>query len=291
MSRPAVSRTLWRAPAKVNLTLHVLARRADGYHELESLVAFAGVCDWLEFEPGGPLVLEVAGPTAPSAGPPDDNLVLRAARALAETAPGLRLGRFRLFKALPVAAGLGGGSSDAAAALRALACANDIDADDARLKAAARATGADVPVCLEPCARMMRGVGELIGPALGLAPMPAVLVNPGVAVPTPQVFAGLGLARGEILSRAEAHEIDPAGALRALETGRNDLQPSAEAIAPQIREALELLKAGAEVRLARMSGSGATCFALYADRHAAARAARTLRAQRPAWWVRATYLR
>jgi len=285
-----VSRKLWRAPAKVNLTLRVLARRADGYHELESLVAFAGACDWLEFEPGGPLSLEVMGPTAPSAGPMDDNLVLRAARALAETVPGLRLGHFRLFKALPVAAGLGGGSSDAAAALRALANANNMGADDLRIWAAARATGADVPVCLDPRARMMRGVGELIGPALGMAPLPTVLVNPGVAVPTPQVFAGLGLARGEIHGRADAREIDLADMFAALATGRNDLQPIAEVIAPQIREARDLLKASQGVRLARMSGSGATCFALFANRHRAAHAARALRALRPAWWVRATYL-
>ena len=275
----------------MNLTLHVLARRADGYHELESLVAFAGACDWLEFEPGGPLSLEVRGPNGSSAGPTDDNLVLRAARALAESAPGLRLGRFRLFKALPVAAGLGGGSSDAAAALRALGEANNMADDDPRLWAAARATGADVSVCIDPRARMMRGIGDSIGPARGLAPLPSVLVNPGVAVSTPQVFAGLGLARGEVLGRAAIREIDPANIFAALAAGRNDLQPTAEAIAPEIREALDLLRAGPGVRLARMSGSGATCFALYSDRHMAARAARALRAQRPAWWVRATFLR
>ena len=290
MSRSAVSRKLWRAPAKVNLTLHVLARRADGYHELESLVAFAGAGDWLEFEPGATLSLEVSGPTAPSSGPVEENLVLRAARALAEAAPGMRLGRFRLFKALPVAAGLGGGSSDAAAALRALAQANGIAGDDLRLWAAARATGADVPVCLDPRARMMRGIGDVIGPALGFPPLPAVLVNPAVAAPTPQVFAGLGLARGEVLARAEANDIG-ADVFAALESGRNDLQPSAESIAPQIREALDLLKTGPGVRLARMSGSGATCFAIYRDRHTAARAARALQAERRGWWVRATYLR
>jgi 4-diphosphocytidyl-2-C-methyl-D-erythritol kinase len=290
LSGAAISRRFWRAPAKVNLTLHILARRADGYHELESLVAFAGVCDWLEFEPGGPLSLEVTGPSAPSAGPADDNLVLRAARALAKAAPGLRLGRFRLFKALPVAAGLGGGSSDAAAALRALGDANNIARDDPRLWAAARATGADVPVCLAPRARMMRGTGELIGPALGLAPMPAVLVNPGVAVPTPQVFAGLGLARGEIFAHAGPRGVG-ADVFKTLGQCRNDLQPSAEAIAPQIREAIGLLKSVGAVRLARMTGSGATCFALYSDRHAAAGAARALKKARPAWWVRASYLR
>ena len=158
----AAERRRWRAPAKVNLTLHVLGRREDGYHDLDSIVAFAGVCDWLEFEPGEALALEVAGPTAGLAGPDADNLVLRAALALEQRVSGLKLGRFRLIKALPVAAGLGGGSSDAAAALRALAHLNGLDISDPRVKGAAEATGADVPVCLEPAARFMRGAGERV---------------------------------------------------------------------------------------------------------------------------------
>ena len=258
------------------------------------MVAFAGACDWLRFEPSGPLLLEVEGPTAPAAGPVDDNLVLLAARALAERAPGLRLGRFRLIKTLPVAAGLGGGSTDAAAALRALAHANGISSDDPRLWEAARATGADVSVCLEPRARTMAGIGDRIGPALGLAPLPAVLVNPRVAAPTPRVFAALGLARGEASGYGPPPDpgpLDGADLISALCEGRNDLQASAEAIAPAISDALAALAAGACVRLARMSGSGATCFALYEDRHAAAFAARALRRAHPRWWVRATYLR
>ncbi len=197
--RPAAEgMRLFRAPAKVNLTLHILGRRADGYHELDSLVAFAGVGDRLAFVPGEPLGLEVAGPTAQAAGPEGDNLVLKAARALAERAPGLRLGRFVLDKQLPVAAGLGGGSSDAAAALRALAAHNGLAlADDPRSREAARATGADVPVCLDPRARRMGGIGELLSAPLGLPPLPAVLVNPRAASPTPAVFAGMGLARGQ----------------------------------------------------------------------------------------------
>jgi 4-diphosphocytidyl-2-C-methyl-D-erythritol kinase len=258
------------------------------------VVAFAGACDWLQFEPDRPLFLEVEGPTAPASGPADDNLVLRAARALAERAPRLRLGRFRLIKTLPVAAGLGGGSSDAAAALRALAYANDIASDDPRLWEAARATGADVSVCLDPRARTMAGIGDRIGPALALPPLPAVLVNPRVAVSTPQVFARLGLARGEASGRGPGPDLsawDGADIFAALRKGRNDLQASAEAIAPAISDALAALTAGAGVRLARMSGSGATCFALYEDRHAAARAARAVKCAHPDWWVRATYLR
>jgi len=150
-----------KAPAKVNLTLRVLGRRADGYHELESLVAFAGVGDALTFVPGDALTLIVSGPTAPAAGDNADNLVLKAARALAERIAGLTLGRFALSKRLPVAAGLGGGSADAAAALRLLAQANEIAPDDPRLMQAAQATGADVPVCLDPRPRLMRGVGEV----------------------------------------------------------------------------------------------------------------------------------
>lgn len=279
--------TRWRAPAKVNLTLHILGRRADGYHELDSLVVFAGAGDLLEFTAGETLGLDVEGPTAPSAGANDDNLVLRAARALGERVRGLKTGHFRLLKRLPVAAGLGGGSSDAAAALRALAHANGLDIDDARVIDAARATGSDVPVCLITRARMMRGVGDIVGPPLGLTPLPAVLVNPGVAVPTPQVFAHLGFARGEPTGLgASPEDIDA-----ALLEGRNDMQAAAEALAPDITEALALLARTDGVRLARMSGSGATCFAIYQDRHAAARAARHLKAERPSWWTHATWLR
>jgi 4-diphosphocytidyl-2-C-methyl-D-erythritol kinase len=282
---------LWRAPAKVNLTLHILGRRQDGYHELDSLVAFAGVGDRLGFIAGAPLALEVAGPTAISAGPDDDNLVLRAARALRERAPGLKLGRFVLYKQLPVAAGLGGGSSDAAAALRALADANGLADDDARVVEAAQATGADVPVCLAPQARRMGGIGEVLSPPLNLPPLPAVLVNPRAASPTPAVFAGLGLARGQSSGRAAFSAPLDGDVLAALAQGRNDMQASAEKLTPAITQTLATLAEVGGARLARMSGSGATCFALYADRHEAARAAARLRRMRPQWWVRATFLR
>ena len=191
-----------RAPAKINLTLHVLGRRpGDGYHALESLVAFAEVADMLELVPGPDLALEVSGPTAGPAGPLDDNLVLRAARHLAAGVDGMRHGAFRLHKQLPVAAGIGGGSSDAAA-LRLLAELNRLPLGHPAVIAAARATGADVPVCLDPRARMMRGAGEEIGPVLDLASLPAVLVNPGVPVATAPVFKALGLAVGQRLDGA-----------------------------------------------------------------------------------------
>jgi len=293
-ARPSSSR-LWRAPAKVNLTLHVLGRRADGWHELDSVVAFADCCDWLRFEPAASLSLIVDGPTAPAAGALEDNLVMRAARALAERAPGLRIGRFHLRKALPVAAGLGGGSADAAAALRALAHENGLADDDERLWAAARAVGADVPACLRPSARVMAGLGERLGPALDAPPLFAVLANPGIPVATPDVFAKLGLARGASSGWGPSPRIgagvDSAGFVAALRNGRNDLQASAVRIAPGVADALAALSRAQGAALARMSGSGATCFALFADRCLAARAAGAVQRAHPAWWVRATTLR
>lgn len=284
-----------RAPAKVNLTLHVLGRRAgDGYHVLESLVAFAGTGDRLTLDPAAPLGLTVSGPTAGPAGPTDDNLVLRAARGLAARVPDLRMGAFHLIKRLPVAAGIGGGSSDAAAALRLLGRLNGLPIDHPAVVAAARETGADVPVCLDPRARMMRGAGEEIGPALGLAPLPAVLVNPGVPVPTAPVFKALGLAVGE--TRAGAghpviHEgLDADAVVAAIAPARNDLEAPALTVAPVIGDVLAALRQRG-CRLARMSGSGATVFALFSDRRAAVRAASTLRADHPAWWVAPTFLR
>jgi 4-diphosphocytidyl-2-C-methyl-D-erythritol kinase len=282
---------VFRAPAKVNLTLHILGRREDGYHELDSIVAFAGLCDRLSFAPGPALSLEVAGPTAEAAGPDDDNLVLRAARALAARVPGLKLGRFYLWKQLPVAAGLGGGSSDAAAALRALAFENRLPLGDPRIAEAAKATGADVPVCLLSQARRMEGIGEILSPPLGLAPLPALLVNPRCASPTPAVFSGMGLARGQSSGWGRFDEPLDGDAVAALAKGRNDMQASAERITPAIVETLAVLREAGEARLIRMSGSGATCFALYADRHAAARACARVKRMRPDWWVRGTYLR
>ena len=282
-----------RAPAKVNLTLRVIGRRADGYHEIESLVVFASVGDALAFTPGRSLALAVRGPTALSAGAIADNLVLKAAHALAERAEGLRLGRFILSKRLPVAAGLGGGSADAAAALRLLARHNQLALDDLRLAAAARATGADVPVCLDPRPRLMRGVGEILSAPIGLPRLPAVLINPRVAVPTKDVFARLAAPRIVRLPPNEPHDcppVDRAALISYLHDRTNDLEPPAIALTPVIAAVLNALQRLADVRLARMSGSGATCFALFDQLKAAAAAARTLRAQYPQWWVRAAIL-
>ena len=278
----------------MNLSLHVLGRRADGYHALQSLVAFAGIADHLRLEPGPDLFLTLAGPRAGATGPVEDNLVIRAARALQRRIPDLRLGRFRLRKNLPAAAGIGGGSSDAAAALRLLARANGLAPGHPVLAEAARETGSDVPVCLDPAARMMEGAGEEVGPRLRLPPLFAVLVNCGVAVPTPAVFKRLGLSPGESLEAAphpDLRETTRDGLFRLLSATRNDLEPSAVALAPPIGASLDRLRAAAGCRLARMSGSGATVFGFFDDCHGAARAAKAIRADEPGWWVKPTVLR
>jgi len=282
------------APAKVNLTLRVVGRRADGYHDIESLVVFADVGDALTFAPARALTLAVRGPTAAAAGDTADNLVLKAARALAERVDGLKLGRFALSKRLPVAAGLGGGSADAAAALRLMARANRMAPDDPRLMAAARATGADVPVCLDPRPRFMRGTGDILSDPLDLPRLDAVLVNPGVAVATKDVFAALRL--GSVGKAGGSPPSWPAGAqarpalLAILTDDRNDLEAPAITVAPVIADMLAELRRLPGCRLARMSGSGATCFALFDTRRVASAGAKTLRARHPAWWVRATAL-
>lgn len=283
-----------RAPAKINLTLRVAGRRADGFHDLASLVAFAGAGDLVTLEAGRPLALAVSGPTAGAAGPDDDNLVLRAARAFLAQVPGAALGAFRLEKRLPVAAGMGGGSSDAAAALRLLATLNAIALDDPRLMAAARATGSDVPVCLDPRARLMAGVGDRLSPPLALPLLPAVLVNCGVAVPTVDVFRVLGLSPGAALAGPEhpaALPVERGALLAVLRAIPNDLEPPAIGLAPEIARVMERLAQAPEALLVRMSGSGATVFALTDTCRTAAALARRVHAAEPGWWVKPTVLR
>ena len=219
--------------------------------------------------------------------------MLRAARALAERVAGLAARAIRSVQAC-----CRWRRASAAAPptlrrrLRALAHHNGLAIDDPRLAEAAQATGADVPVCLEPRARRMAGIGDRLGAPLGLPPIPAVLVNPRVASPTPAVFAGLGLARANLPgSTALRRAARRATQSPPLAHGRNDMQPSAERITPAISETLSILHDIGGAKVVRMSGSGATCFALYACRHEAARAARRVRELRPAWWVRGTYLR
>ncbi len=281
------------APAKVNLTLAVLGRRADGYHTLRSLVAFAGLHDTLRLKPVDGLSLSVRGPQAAAIGPLRKNLVLKAAANLSRRIPGLTLGHFVLFKRLPAAAGLGGGSADAAAALRLLARANRISMDDPRLMAAARDTGADVPVCLDPRPRTMEGIGDRLSPPLALPRLPAVLINPGVALPTADVFARLdrrGARRrpGSQRSKAPPRELELL--LAYLAARPNDLDAPAIDLAPPVARALSALGNSPGCLLARMTGSGATCFGLFRSARAAGAAARRLGALHPRWWVKATWI-
>ena len=286
---PAVADALIEhAPAKVNLTLRVLGRRADGYHTIESLVVFARVRDRLSIIPGAPLALVVRGPGAAASGAVDDNLVLKAARALAGEVENLRFGRFALDKRLPVAAGLGGGSADAAAALRLIARINGLEGDP-RLFAAARATGADVPVCVDPRPRVMGGIGEVLSEPLGLPPLAAVLVNPGVAVATKEVFAALRLragasTHGEIPADARgAHGVPRRAAATTSKSRRSRSRPPSPRCS---RRCVRCRVAGSRA----CPAPGATCFALFDSARAAAAAARMLRAAHPQWWVRATAL-
>jgi 4-diphosphocytidyl-2-C-methyl-D-erythritol kinase len=276
------------APAKINLTLRVLGRRADGYHELESLVAFADLADTLTLEPGGTLALDVAGPFAAASGNVSHNLVLKAVSALRERVGGVKAGRFKLVKNIPVAAGVGGGSADAAAALRLLARINDMPLDDERLLHAARVVGADVPVCLASKARIMRGVGEQLSPALHLPRLPAVLVNPGVAVATRDVFGKLVIPhQGEPLREPP---FSFAGTVAVLRWHGNDLTEAAIACAPVVGDVLTELQSFPEQLLVRMSGSGATCFALFASPAEALAAAQSLQVRHANWWVKAVEL-
>ena len=284
------------APAKINLTLRVVGRRADGYHDIESLVVFAAIGDRLALTPGDALTLTVDGPSAAQIGAVADNLVIKAARALTARVPKLRAGAFRLEKNVPVAAGLGGGSSDAAAALRLLARANNLASDDPRLHDAARETGADVPVCLDPRPRVMRGIGEILSAPLPLPRLPALLVNPGVAVPTKLVFSGwrpspnpAGVS-GAAADAALAKISNEPQLVDWLARETNDLQAPAVALAPAIADVLTALRAAPGCRLARMSGSGATCFGLFSSHVETAAAGNMLRAQFPHWWIRETVL-
>jgi len=281
--------------AKVNLSLRVIGRRADGYHDLESVVAFADCADRLTLEPGGELRLATTGPLATACGEMSDNLVFKAAKLLADAIPNLKLGAFALDKVLPVAAGIGGGSADAAAALRLLARLNNLSLDDPRLQKVALATGADVPVCLFSRACDMTGVGEQLLP-LALPSMPCVMVNPRVPVATKDVFRELGLRNGELLVGAtdvlEAPAWPEKGGsiadwVEILETVPNDLEAPALSIEPVIGDVLDKLRSSAGVKLARMSGSGATCFAIYGAPAEAHAAAEKIRRDHPDWWVHA----
>lgn len=263
------------APAKVNLALHVTGRRGDGYHLLDSVVVFAGVGDRVTASPSDRLTLRITGPQAADLPVTDDNLVLRAARLMGVTAD------LTLEKVLPVASGIGGGSADAAATLRALAAMTGMALPDA---AQILGLGADVPVCLAGRPVRMRGVGEILTPLPPLPPAWLVLANPRVEVPTPAVFAAL-TGRANAPMPAVPAFPDAAAMAHWLREQRNDLQPPAIAIAPAIAETLAALGRQPGCLLARMSGSGATCFALFGEEAFAQAAAAELEHAHPHWWV------
>ena len=255
------------APAKINLTLHVTGQRADGYHLLDSLVVFANVGDRLSYEPGPELCMTVEGRFAD--GVPDDhrNLVWRAAELSGWT------GHIRLEKNLPHGAGVGGGSSDAAAVLRDLGGKAEH----------ATSLGADVPVCLAQTPQRMQGIGEQLAEVADLPELSLVLVNPDTHVTTPAVFEQIATKSNPAMGDIPAG-VDRTPFMNWLAGQRNDLQEPALTIAPEIGSALEALD---EAQLARMSGSGATCFGIYPDQATAREAANRIAVLHPNWWVQA----
>lgn len=275
------------APAKVNLYLHVVGRRPDGYHLLDSLVAFADDGDLLEVAPADDLRFTVSGPFAAEIPTGDDNLAVRAAVALAAAAGRPPAAAIRLDKRLPVASGIGGGSADAAAVLRALVRLWDVRLGEDALAALALALGADVPMCLQRRPVFVGGIGEQITTAPLLPACGLVLVNPRAPLPTPAVFK----ARTGSFSapaRFAAPPADAAALAGLLAQRSNDLAAPAMALMPAVGNVLAALATAPGVMLARMSGSGATCFGLCADRAAARAAAATLAVGHPDWWVSAS---
>lgn len=269
------------APAKVNLFLHVGAKREDGYHALQSLAVFAEVGDELELKSSREPNLSIGGPFANGLSAGDDNLVLKTARLLKRGADIL------LTKNLPVASGIGGGSADAAAALRGLARLwNMKNADDVLCGLAAQ-IGSDVPVCVMSRPAWMEGRGEILSRVGGIALMPMLLVNPGVAVSTAEIFRRLGTRRGIDLQPMTAFG-GVADLLAFLRATMNDLEAPARAIQPVIGGVLDTLAARPGVLMTRMSGSGATCFALFESDRACADAAKDIAARHPGWWVSPT---
>lgn len=288
------------APAKVNLTLTVSGRRPDGYHQLESLVVFAGdgAADHLRLSPGGPFRLELTGPgaaTLAADAKASPNLIEKAVAAVIAEAPMARVGTFQLRKELPVAAGIGGGSSDAAAALRLLRRANPELAERLDWSRIGASIGADVPVCLESRASLMSGVGERVTPLAGVPPMWAVLANPRVSLSTADVFRALDAPSLHASNPDAPAPIAPQFAdfpdlVRYMTARENALEAPARRLCPIISDVLSMLSELDGAVLARMSGSGPTCFALFGTCEDATAVAGRLAMSRPEWWVEAAAL-
>jgi 4-diphosphocytidyl-2-C-methyl-D-erythritol kinase len=274
------------APAKINLALHVTGRRADGYHLIESLVAFTRFGDRVRISPSDEDRFEITGPYAAGLPADDTNLVLRALAAMRAEFGRTDPVSISLEKNLPVASGVGGGSSDAAAVMHGLASLWHVGEDQERLARIGLGLGADLPMCLAARPLLARGVGDEITPVDGFPSLGIVLVNPGVAVSTAAVFAALSSRDNPPLPPLPAH-LDFHTLCNWLETTRNDLEAPARALEPAINGALAALKkAGAH--FTRMSGSGATCFGLFESGNLAKRAASEIRKRKPAWFVAAT---
>jgi 4-diphosphocytidyl-2-C-methyl-D-erythritol kinase len=279
------------ARAKLNLTLEVLGRRGDGFHEIRSLVAFVGVGDTVELTPGEGLKLSVEGPFAGALD--GENLIIRSAQAAKAANSGLGLGHFRLTKTLPVAAGLGGGSADAAAALRLIARANGGMPSEAELLGFAKDLGSDVSVCLKSMPALITGRGENVEPVRSFPSCGVLLANPRVPLATAAVYGSLG-AQLSGSSPVTPQIPDFGGSFEELIAyvlpRRNDLEARAARLVPQIREVLAALLVLPGTRLARLSGSGPTCFALFATEDEAKQAGAALAAQHPGWWIAASSL-
>jgi 4-diphosphocytidyl-2-C-methyl-D-erythritol kinase len=274
------------APAKINLFLHVGTRGTDGFHPLQSMAVFTDFGDLLAMERADPLTLAVGGPFAGELIGKDDNLALLAAKALLEKTSEKKQGaRLLLIKNLPVASGIGGGSADAAAALRGLCRLWSIDPDGAGLHDIAATLGSDVPVCVDSVPAFMEGRGEILNPIQSLPRIAILLVNPGLAVPTKDVFAALDKRSGVEMALPPGRFNDTADLLRFLETTCNDLEMPARALQPVIGEVLKSISALPGALFTRMSGSGATCFGLFADEDCCRRGAEVLRKAAPDWWV------
>jgi 4-diphosphocytidyl-2-C-methyl-D-erythritol kinase len=272
------------APAKVNLYLHLIGRRPDGYHLLDSLIAFADIGDRVTAEPAKSLSLEITGPEATGlANLGQNNLVLRAARLLADHTGTARGAALRLEKNLPVAAGIGGGSSDAAAVLRLLAALWQLSIGEEALRGLGARLGADLPACLYGRAAWLGGVGDRVEPAPNLPEAGILLANPRKELPTAAVFAARRGPFGDA-GRFAAMPGNAIGLAQALVPRRNDLTGAAIGLVPEIDAVLARLARLPGALIARMSGSGATCFALFSDRSAAEEARMALASAEPDWW-------
>ncbi|MEK9904261.1 MAG: 4-(cytidine 5'-diphospho)-2-C-methyl-D-erythritol kinase [Rhodospirillales bacterium] len=279
-----------QAPAKVNLSLRIVGRRADGFHLLDSIVVFANVGDHVAIRPAvRKPTFSIRGPFASSLeGPSGNNLAILADQAFTKAFGGKR-SDIRLWKRLPTAAGIGGGSADAAAVLRLKAKLVGMELNDPNLSSVALSLGADVPMCLRGLSAKVEGIGELLSLAPSMPPLAAVLVNPGVRLATPTVFKARSgpFSSPAVLPKVWQNLSEVAEAIDEL---GNDLTQSAIAIAPEVEDVLESLRALSGVRAVSMSGSGSTCFALFDDSKTARREAGALKSRQPGWWISSTIL-